>query len=387
MNASRSLRVVCEEPFRIFFPTGLFLGIVGVSLWPLFYFGGRIAYPDISHARLMIEGFMGSFVLGFLGTAGPRILSAPPLSMRLVGALFTLNLLAAGFHIANAHRLGDVCFLICLLTFAGAGANRFRKRRDCPPPNFALVMLGVLSGICGAALLAYSTGAQYSRPYQLGSALLNQCFLLFPILGISPFFLARLLELPQPDRPESRSFPPGWRRQAAFALFVGLVIVGSFLLEIFHLPRLGGWIRVVAVVLYLATRLPFRGRTFLADCLRLAVLFVVVGLLAMALFPNYRIGTLHIVFITGFSFAIFTVAIRVIFGHSGNGALFRKRLRFFQISSVLLFVAMLSRVSAEIAPRARAIHLIAAAICWLLASLIWLVKVIPKVAMTEPEDR
>jgi uncharacterized protein involved in response to NO len=74
-NREQAIHFFCKEPFRIFFAIGLILGIVGVSLWPLYYVGLLTAYPGTSHARLMIEGFMASFVIGFLGTAGPRITS------------------------------------------------------------------------------------------------------------------------------------------------------------------------------------------------------------------------------------------------------------------------------------------------------------------------
>src|SRR5215510_5213905 len=81
LRAGDSIRKICEEPFRIFFPACIALGFLGVSLW-LFYFAGvGIAYPSLSHARLMIEGFMGSLIFGFLGTAGPRITSAPSFSL------------------------------------------------------------------------------------------------------------------------------------------------------------------------------------------------------------------------------------------------------------------------------------------------------------------
>ena len=67
------------EPFRIFFPPATLLGISGVSLWPLFFSGLHPFYPGPMHARLMIKGFLAGFVIGFLGTALPRLLSAPPL--------------------------------------------------------------------------------------------------------------------------------------------------------------------------------------------------------------------------------------------------------------------------------------------------------------------
>jgi uncharacterized RDD family membrane protein YckC len=94
---------------------------------------------------------------------------------------------------------------------------------------------------------------------------------------------------------------------------------------------------------------------------------------------------LHIVFITGFNFIVFTVAIRVVFGHSGHADLFQRRLWFFIITIVFLFLAMASRVSADLAPKVRILHLVVAAVCWLVAALIWAIRVLPKVAVTEPE--
>ncbi len=116
------------------------------------------------------------------------------------------------------------------------------------------------------------------------------------------------------------------------------------------------------------------------------LLFILAGFTATALFPNYRIGELHIVFITGFNLIVFTVATRVVLGHSGNLDRLKTRLWFFIATSALLFLAMASRVTADLAPRARVVHLLAAAICWLAASLLWMAKIIPKIAITEPEN-
>src|SRR5262245_13119695 len=80
-----------REPFRIFFPEGLLAGILGVSLWPL-YFSKLIAmYPGQAHARIMAYGLFGGFIFGFLGTAMPRMLSASPLRVRNVFLLLVLH--------------------------------------------------------------------------------------------------------------------------------------------------------------------------------------------------------------------------------------------------------------------------------------------------------
>ena len=84
--------------------------------------------------------------------------------------------------------------------------------------------------------------------------------------------------------------------------------------------------------------------------MRAGVAAIVIGLAVEALWPHYRIGALHILFISGFSFIVLTVSIRVIFGHSGNAHLFEKPLPFLHRLGGLIFLAMISRYVADIAP-------------------------------------
>ena len=341
-------------------------------------------YPATAHARLMIEGFMASFIIGFLGTAGPRITSTRHFSRGELITLLTFDLFSAGLHFGGSHRAGDTLFVFCLAFFLLVIGKRFIRRNDSPPPNFALVALGLLSGFAGAFLLALFENQAYSMQYRIGASLLEQGFILLPILGVAPFLLARLLDLPSVDElPESRALPPGWITRAIFAAAIGLVVDLTLIAESIGGTAIAGWLRLAAVLVYLIARMPRRGRTFLGDCLRAGIATIAVGIGVETLWPQYRIGALHIVFVSGFSFIILTVAIRVVFGHSGNAHLFRKRLPFFVVVGALIVLAMLSRYVADLAPRARTVHLIAAAIFWLMGVLIWMGKVIPKVAIVE----
>ena len=377
----------CEEPFRIFFPIGALLALLGVSLWPLYYAGAITAYPSILHARLMTEGFMASFIIGFLGTAGPRITSAPHFSRAELLILVTLDLFAAGLHFGGSHRAADFLFALGLAVFAFILGQRFAHRADSPPPNFVLVALGILNGIIGALLLALHEGELYAASYRIGASFLEQGFVLLPILGVGPYLLARLLNISRTDAlPESRVLPPGWVLRAAFALVIGLTIDATFVAEVFGWSTAAKWLRAGAVLVYLGTRMPRRGRTFLGDCMRAGLAAVVIALVTDAIWPQYHIGALHILFISGFGFVVFTVSIRVIFGHSGNAHLFSKRLPFFIVAGLFIFLAMISRYVAEIAPAARTIHLIAGAVSWIIGMLIWMVKVLPKVTRAEPEE-
>ena len=60
------------DPYRIFFPLGIILGAIGVSIWPLYYYGVTEGYSGRAHAFTQTDGFLYAFIVGFLLTAIPR---------------------------------------------------------------------------------------------------------------------------------------------------------------------------------------------------------------------------------------------------------------------------------------------------------------------------
>jgi uncharacterized protein involved in response to NO len=364
-----------EEPFRIFFPLGLLFGIGGVSLWPAFFAGWMSTYPAIAHARLMIEGMMSCFIFGFLGTAGPRVMSVPHFRDGEVLRLLIAIVAAMAAHLLALHALADSLFVLALLSFAISLARRFRTRENSPPPNFALVGLGMLNGIVGAALIAYAEWTS-SVPgiYRIGSSLLNIGFVLLPLLGVAPFFIRRLLDLPSELEAEANA-----RLQLAAAIVVGLTIDVSFVID----PGLA-WLRAIVAAAYLLWTMPLRGKSSLATALRMALVALPAGLGLVALLPGYRITALHVVFIGGFSLAVFAVATRVVLGHSGKLDQLQRRRWVMPVVIILLILAMTARFSADFVPT-RNEHLVSAAITWLIAALLWAAFVLPRVTETEPE--
>src|SRR6188474_3167326 len=93
------LKASAKEPFRIFFNQAIVAGVLGVALWPLHFWGAMESYPGIPHVRVMVFGFFGGFIFGFLGTALPRMLSAEPLR---VWQVLTLLLLHAAMVVTYA---------------------------------------------------------------------------------------------------------------------------------------------------------------------------------------------------------------------------------------------------------------------------------------------
>jgi len=388
LNVGKCSAIYFSEPFRIFFPLGLFLGAIGVALWPLFVWHAIDFYPAQAHIRLMIEGLMGSFIIGFLGTAGPRLLGASPLVAAETCLLLLLQIASALLHVLQRQTAGDILFLVLLLFFVSIMAKRAGARNDLPPPQLVLVLFGLINAIAGIFLItAAKSLTNGSFANRLGSLMLNEGFVLFPILGVGAFFFPKLLGGAEPEPSDVRIAITLWVKRAAIAALTGVVIWSSFVLEAIGWIRTAGLLRGLTTVTYFVSQGHLleepSGPPFLARCFRLGALLLVAGLFLPVALPGYRLASLHLAFIGGFSVILFTVSTRVIVGHTGQSHLFRKRLRFLVAALTLLVIAMIARVGADFVPPARDSHLVYAALIWLLAATIWIVALAPKLSMSE----
>ena len=390
LDPRKSSGIYFAEPFRIFFPLGLFLGATGVALWPLFVWHAIEFYPAQAHVRLMIEGLMGSFIIGFLGTAGPRLLDASPLITAETCLLIVLQIASAFLHLAQRQTAGDIVFLTLLLVFVGIMAKRAGARIDLPPPQFVLVLFGFLNAIGGIFLITAAkslTNGLFTN--QLGGLMLNEGFVLFPILGVGAFFFPKLLGGAKPEPSDLQIVTALWLKRATIAALTGLVIWSSFVLEALSWTRTAALVRGTTTLTYFVMQGHLlekpNGPPFLAHCFRLGALLLVAGLLLPVALPAYRVANLHLTFIGGFSVILFTVSTRVIVGHAGQSHLFRKRLRFLIAALVLLIIAMVARVGADFIPPARNSHLVYAALIWLLAATVWTVALGPKLSLSDEE--
>jgi uncharacterized protein involved in response to NO len=379
------------EPFRMFFPLATLLGMSGVSLWPLFFSGLHKFYPGRMHARLMIEGFLAGFVIGFLGTALPRLLSAPPLRRWELRLLLLLYVLTAGLHIGEQPRLGDCTFIVLMLFFGVCLLRRIHARTELPPPGFVLVAFGYLSGLVGPALwLAGLQGWIPAHWLLFGGMLLNQAFVLFLLLGVGTFLLPRFLRLRDiRTMAEERTTSPGWRWRAAYSALTGMLFLFSYWLEARNpMTPASAWLRSFAAIVYLGTMVPFQRQSLPVRtaplAIQLGLLAVLAGLLFPLFWPWQHLAGLHVVFLGGFSLISFTVATRVILGHSGHEALFEARLPSLQITTVLLLAGTVLRAFGDFSP-ARPHWLSHASYLWLVAAAVWAFNILPKVRIPDPD--
>lgn len=381
------------EPYRIFFPLGSFIGLFAVSLW-LFH-GMAILqwHPGTVHSRLMIQGFLSCFVIGFLGTAMPRLLEVRKLGNWEVIVLLIGMAGVCGFHIMRWTAAGDLVFALVLGGFVLLMASRFADRADNPPPAFILVGGGLLAAILGSLYLAFAQrfpGIAGPDGIQFARFMLNHVYLLLPVLGIGAFLLPRFFGLPNRQNfPESCAISREWIGNACFALVCGLAIVGSFALENWGWPRTGGIVRALVITIYFLREVPFHKARFdggsLVAVLRLSLWTFPAGYLCMALFPAYASAFLHVIFIGGFSLLTFVVATRVIWGHGGQSHRFRERSPMIVGFGGLMLAAMLVRVAAELVPSLYQPLYLSAASLWLASVALWTGAVLPYVRSLDDE--
>lgn len=361
-------------------------------MWPL-HFGKIIEhYPVPSHARLMAHGMFGGFIFGFLGTALPRMLSVPALTIPEVLLVFGLHLAMTAAHGAGKTAVGDTLFLTAVGAMTAALFVRFLRRKDMPPPGFVLVMLA-FAGVAAGLVLSFIENRREISFFAMAleRLLLYQGFILLPVLGVGPFILPRFFGLTsRHEFPESRIPPPGWMNKATGAASAGLLVVASFVVEAAGWPRAGYLLRLVTTAAYLLREIPVyraeaKGNS-LATALKIAFALLLLGLLTIALFPVYRVSLLHLALVGGFGIITFAVATRVVFGHSGNQALLSGPNRWLIVAVALMLLGMATRISGDFWPKILVTHYSYGAVLWGLGVLLWARYVLPKVGQADSEQ-
>ena len=238
-----------HEPFRLFFPAATLAGLIGVALWPISLLGWTENYAGPSHARLMVQGFFGGFIFGFLGTSMPRLVGARPLSAREAFSLVALFLGNVAANTAGMNTLADGLFVGEIALWFAMLRNRCHGGQDRPPPSFVLVGLSFASALAGTALHLAGRRWELSEPMEMLARLLSyHAFVLLCVLGAGGFLLPRFLGLGVRRKfPESAEATPEWKRAARIAKASGGIILLTYVLEALGWNRVAGTARAFVI--------------------------------------------------------------------------------------------------------------------------------------------
>jgi uncharacterized protein involved in response to NO len=373
----RMWRMVLEEPYRVFFPLGVLAGIWGVMMWPMFYGGWLKFYPGESHTRMMIEGFMSAFVLGFLGTAFPRLAGNRSWFGGEFLVILGLWLLTVSSHALGRVPAGDAAFCVMLLAlFAGMAGRWIFGHRDTPPPGFLLAFAGIIGAAVAAGFLATHPSPTLMQ-WHFARLWLFQGFLLLPLMGIGPYVLPRFFgETSSHSFDDSPRPPAGWWRKAGAAFVAMLMVAASFGLEVSEHAMAGQLLRAALIFIWFAMETPAFRRVKLSttpgNAVRWAFASMVAGLVCAAVWPLTRVGSLHLFFVSGLGLVTLAVGARVILGHAGRHDLLGGEIVWLRWVIGLVILAATTRMSSDFMPNLRVSHHIYAALTWAIAALVWL---------------
>ncbi len=363
-----------REPFRIFFPLGVVLAWVGIGHWLLYAIGLTASYSCQRHGLVQTQAFLMAFAVGFLLTALPRRTQAPPPSITEMAAAATALILTAALDAAGNRVAAQVAYAalfalllrFALLRFLGRAAGRR------PPAAFVLIPIGAMHGLAGAALIAWSPTLQgRALMLQLGPLLVQQGVFLCFTVGVGSLILPLMGGTPPP--PDLGAAPRERVKAIGYAA-AGLAFLATFVFEA------AGWIRggpllralVDALALGLGGAWLPPGKPGLHRRLAwLAVWMMPIGLAASALFPDYRVAALHILFIGGFGLLTFAVATHVSLSHLGLERLALGRPPVVVALAVAFGLALATRLAADVSESYFA-HVGWAAAFWIAGTACWL---------------
>jgi uncharacterized protein involved in response to NO len=374
-----------SNPFRLFFPAGLLFGVIGVGHWVLWSAGWNIPNVALVHASLQAQGFLASFVIGFLMTAFPRFTGTWPAARLELAVMFAALF---SFFIALLRHdwiAAQLFFLAAMLDLAFFAGRRVRHRNKPLPSSFLLMGFGVLHAVLGPLFIIISRfGAADFALFSTGRQMVQVGFLLCMVLGVTgklaPFLLG-YTDDPVADAGRQARFSSG-KAALVFHGLTGSGLLASFFIDNVN-PHIGAGLRAVLTTLHLVSfariARPLKKKTTLMLFFHISTWMVPLGLWVAFLWPAFRIAALHIMFLVGFSLMIFSFGMLIVLSHSGKAAALNSRLIPMKATGTLVLVALISRFLAEVIPSQYRLLIHLSSGLWVLAALTWGCYTLPKI--------
>lgn len=291
-------------PYQIFFPIGVLSSLVAISIWPFHNMNLFDAPVMFIHSRLIVGGFIWSFIIGFLMTAIPKMSgtrAANRFEVLLALALISSQIALSWTIETKWFYLTNIILILFLMYFA---ISRILKAQKSIPVFFSHVGIGMLLALAGAVYHFNHNNIMGIHLYHLGSVLLL-------VLGIGTRFFSFLSGLPSLFEGESLKprlifhslgvltavslFLAG--KGESFAYLVLFVISLVYLFYIWKIQR------------------PSNRPSALKLCVRLVALSIPLGFFMAWMHPQNYLVWFHIIFIGCFTVIIYAVATRVTLAH------------------------------------------------------------------------
>lgn len=371
-----------REPYRLFFPLGVFLSWAGIGCWLALAAFNIGTYNAAFHSIAQVQGFMMAFVTGFLFTAIPRrTQTAAPATWEMLiglGAPIGTTVAAGLGAVALAQGFWGISVLVLLAFVVRRFLSSNAGRR--PPNTFVWLPMAFLIAIGGVVVIGFQRpfGTEHWWLHDLGKLLVTQGMLLGLIVGVGGMVIPLITcgEAPPDGEPTARD-----RKIKAAHVLAALVLVASFLIEL-RVSSRGGFLLRAAIVLILLLagakiwrrpRVPGWHRWLVwiaAWCLPL-------GYALAAISPAWKQAGMHVVFIGGFGLMTLAVGAHVSLAHGGREGAARENHWQAPLLGGLILVALVARVLLNLDPARMFLHMGIAAAAFIAGTVVWLTLVLP----------
>lgn len=357
-----------SNPYRLFFPAGIFYLLSGVLLWlPQIWNSGN--YPVLLHRYLVLNGFTASFIAGFLMTAIPRFsqtFSAQKFEILSFFIMTLVGLVGALLKNETAIYASSALQAIVLLGFIGA---RIKKRKANPPYSFVFIFVGLI-------LWLISSFAGLFVDYESFKQLHFEGAITCIILGVGSRLIPGILGHIEVVSNQRQKYETTDSLISTIPLHFGLLILAFvasyFLPELFGANLRALVVGIIAFAYWRIFELP-KNKSALNYSIWISAWSILLSFILKGLWQEGTIHASHSFFISGIVLLSLLIATRVIVSHSGQNAELENSKWLYFITGMVLLSAS-TRVSAYLMPEHYLTHLGYSSLILALAVIIWSFK-------------
>ncbi len=359
----------CEtEPYRIFFPLGILCLLYGILLWlPQIWNPGD--YPVLVHRYLMLNGFVASFMGGFLMTAVPRFSKTKTAEKWEIIFFFLLTVLGVLFAASEQERLVFAISSLQALNLIVFLMRRISKRKANPPYTFIFIFVGLLLWVISAIGGIFFEVEAFKHLHYEGS-------IVAIILGVGSRLIPGILghvEIVMSQKEHDES-PESLFRTIPWYFYL---IILSFVLSYFLNDLSGSIIRSLVVgivgILYWKLLVLPKKKSALTWNIWLCGWFILFSFLLKSFWQDGLIHASHSLFLSGIVLLSLLIATRVIQSHGPKDEKLENWRGLYIVSS-LVVLATATRVTAFLMPDGYLRHLGYSSFVLSLAILVWSYK-------------
>ncbi len=366
------------SPYQLFFPLGLLNAILAVGVWFIQNLGWFETPAFLIHSKLIVGGFLWSFIVGFLMTAVPRMTGTTSAnkyefaaaSALLIGQTIFSWYLDARFFYANQALL--ILFLILY------GGRRVLKLTKPIPIFFSHVAMAMALALSGSYYHFIGNSFMGIHLYHVGTTLLL-------VLGIGTRFFSFLSGLPSAFENVMSIWPRVMFHGSGISMGILLYLAGRGVTASYLGLTL---LSLVYLLKIWQIQRPSDRPSALKYGVRIVAITIPVSFFLIWLQPSMFVTWLHLLFIGCFGLITFAVATRVTLAHGSYSIDLEMKSPALWCLVTFLVLGIISRVFYGFADGVwKASYLYLAATLWILAVGSWCWTFLPKIFKPGPQTK